>query len=97
MGITKELPMKCVKEEVFEISNNHGLTWYLVRLFGIAVLAITPTAPSFWIWCVRETGETGAAIEHQVAVQNIVRKIAALAVLALQVAVYVVLLMAVIA
>ena len=89
--------MKAIKEEVFEVSNNHGVTWYLVRLFGIAVMGITPAAPAFWIWCVRETGDTGAAIEHQDAVQDIVRKIAALASLALQVAFYAVLMLAVMA
>ena len=51
--------MRCVDEEVFEVTNNKGLTWFLVRLFGIAVI---PGAPAFWLWSIRETGDTGAAI-----------------------------------
>ncbi len=86
--------MKCIEEEVFEITSNHGLTWFLVRLFGMAII---PGAPSFWIWCIRETGHTGAAREHQVAVQDIVRLIAGLIPLAIQVALYAALIMAVLA
>ncbi len=70
--------MKCVEEEVFEVSNNHGFTWFLVRLFGMAII---PGAPLFWLWCIRESGHTGGAVEHQTAVQDIMRTIAGLATL----------------
>jgi len=82
---------QCVEEQVIEARNGSG-AWYLIRLFGIAVAAVTPGVPSIWLWCVRETCQSGAAETYEDAVADALRAIAGLAILILQLALWIALL-----
>jgi len=79
----------CVEEEVLEVSNNGAAgPWFLVRLFGICIAAVTPGVPTIWLWCIRETGDHGIGKTNEQATRGAFRTIAGLGLLALQLLVY---------